>query len=247
MGVAQEQPTKAGVVPWGHSFPNLHSWFYKHLQFARDSSSANSCSIHWAVVNMSSALFRSHNADVKRDGNDGSWSSFGLQIGTPPQTMKVLISTAGTQTMLVAPEGCGAGDPINCKKLRGEFFNFNESSTYSPLQVNLSSSIYALTLESELGYSGKGKYGFDDISFSWQGKEGPTVKNQTVAGIATKDFYLGLLGLNPSLSNFGSYNNPLPSLMENMRSMSLIPSISWGYTAGNQYRRFIHSISSDER
>lgn len=180
----------------------------------------------------------------KRDGNDGSWSSFGLQIGHPPQTVKVLASTASTQTMLIAPEGCASGDPINCKKLRGEFFNYNDSTTYTPLQINVSSSIYALTLESELGYSGKARYGFDDISFSWQGKDGVTARNQTVAGIATKNFFMGLLGLNPLPSNFGSYNTPIPSLMENMRNMSLIPSISWGYTAGNQYRKlFIQYIS----
>ncbi|CAG8959462.1 hypothetical protein HYFRA_00001360, partial [Hymenoscyphus fraxineus] len=170
------------------------------------------------------------------DGNDGSWSSFALQIGTPPQTVKVLASTAGTQTMVIAPEGCVPGDSSNCRKLRGEFFTYNESSTYSPLLVNLSSNIYALTLESELGYTGKGRYGFDHISFSWQSRDGIIVKNQTVAGVATKDFYMGLLGLTPNPSNFGSYNNPIPSLMENMRNMSLIPSISWAYTAGNQYR-----------
>lgn len=32
------------------------------------------------------------------DGNDGPWSSFVIQVGTPAQNVKTLISTAGYQT-----------------------------------------------------------------------------------------------------------------------------------------------------
>ena len=37
------------------------------------------------------------------DGNDGPWSSFALRLGTPAQTVKVMISTAGSQTWVVLP------------------------------------------------------------------------------------------------------------------------------------------------
>jgi hypothetical protein len=184
-------------------------------------------------------------ADYFRDGNDGPWSSFAIQIGTPPQTCKVLISTASSQIWAVTPEGCVSGDPIECQMQRGEFYNYNQSSTYTPNLSNVSSSIYGLDLESSLGYSGRGRYGFDDITLGWQGSGGPTLKNQTVAGIATKTFFMGLFGLTPRPSNFTNFNNPIPSFMQNIRNQSMIPSISWAYTAGNQYRELFSKFLVD--
>ncbi|TVY32123.1 Candidapepsin [Lachnellula occidentalis] len=173
---------------------------------------------------------------LSRDGNDGPWSSFSLQVGTPSQNVKVVISTAGTQTWVVAPDGCISTDPTNCATLRGGEYMFNESNTYVPNLTNLSSNIYNLSFESSLGDTGLGRYGFDDVTLGWQGSGGPILKNQTIAGIATKAFYLGIFGLTPRPSNFTEFNNPIPSYMENLRNQSLIPSTSWAYTAGNQYR-----------
>lgn len=87
-----------------------------------------------------------------------------------------------------------------------------------------------------LGYEGKAAFGFDDITIGWQGAGGPTLKNQTLGGIATKDTYLGLFGLTPRSSNFTTFNSPIPGYIQNLFNQSLIPSTSWGYTAGNQYR-----------
>lgn len=172
-----------------------------------------------------------------RDGNDGPWSSFTLQIGTPPQDVKVLIGTAATQTWAVDPQGCTSLDPSNCATLRGNLFSVNESSTWVPNLTNASHNIYDLGLEANLGYTGNaGRYGFDDITLGWQGSRGPLLKNQTLATIATKEFYLGVFGLTPRPSNFSSFNAPIPSYLENLKNQSLIPSTTWAYTAGNQYR-----------
>jgi len=75
--------------------------------------------------------------------------------------------------------------------------------------------------------------GFDRIAFA--GSLGPTLENQTIAAFAAEDSHLGLLGIDPRLSNFSSAP-PVPSFMQVLRSRSRIPSLSWGYTAGNQYR-----------
>ena len=173
---------------------------------------------------------------LERDGNDGPWSSFALQIGTPPQNVKVFPSTASTQTWVVAEEGCISTDPSNCFDLRGRLYNYSASSTWEVNVSNLSSNIYPLDLESSLGYTGNGRYGFDTITLDWQGGGGPSLKNQTLAGIAAKDFYLGIFGLTARPNNFTTYNDPIPSYMENLRSGNLIPSTTWAYTAGNQYR-----------
>ncbi|KAH9217588.1 aspartic peptidase domain-containing protein [Leptodontidium sp. 2 PMI_412] len=170
------------------------------------------------------------------EGNDGPWSTFTLQIGTPPQNVKVLVSTASTQTWAVATEGCGAGDVTDCPKLRGGQYNYTASSSWVPNLANVSNQIYELGLESALGLKGNGRYGFDDITLGFQGSGGPTLKNQTVAGIAAKEFFMGVFGLTARPSNFTNYDNPIPSYMENLRNQSMIPSLSWAYTAGNQYR-----------
>ncbi|KAF4631167.1 hypothetical protein G7Y89_g6965 [Cudoniella acicularis] len=170
------------------------------------------------------------------DGDDGSWSSFAVQVGTPPQLLRLYVSTALWQTSVVLPQGCIATDPTDCANLRGNEFMLNESSTWENNTADLSSDIYPFQLGEALGYTGKALLGFDDITLDWAGSGGPSLKNQTVAGIATKDSYLGCLGLAPRASNFTTFVNPVPSLMQNLKNQSLIPSTSWAYTAGNQYR-----------
>lgn len=170
------------------------------------------------------------------DGNDGPWSSFVVQVGTPAQNVKTLISTAGYQTWAVLPQGCTSSDPPTCSISRGGEFRPNESTTWLANNVT-SKGIFSLGLELNLGYAGNnGEYGYDTVALGWQGSGGPSLTQQIVAGIANKQFYLGIFGLNPRPSNFSSFNYPIPSYMSNLREQSLIPSISWGYTAGNQYR-----------
>jgi hypothetical protein len=89
-----------------------------------------------------------------------------------------------------------------------------------------------------LNYTGKGRYGFDDITLGYIGSGGLAVKNQSIAGIATKSYFMGLFGLTPRSQNFTSFNDPIPSFMQSLQNEAQIPSLSWSYTAGNQYRMF---------
>ena len=62
---------------------------------------------------------------------------------------------------------------------------------------------------------------------------------QILAGLGISsefDFYFGVFGLNPRPTNFTTYNDPVPSYMSNLKEKNIIPSLSWAYTAGNQYR-----------
>lgn len=88
-------------------------------------------------------------------------------------------------------------------------------------------------LESRVGYDGLGLFGYDGISLGWVGDGLPAVDNQSIAGIISPNFTLGSLALNPRPINFTDYNNPIPSLMQNLRTIETpIPSLSWSYTAG---------------
>ena len=174
-------------------------------------------------------------ASQEFDGNDGPWSSFTVQVGTPPQDVKVLISTASYQTLVVAPEGCTSSDPPNCASSRGGEFVSSLSSTWRINNITANGT-FTLELENNLGYSGNGDYGFDTVGTGWQGSGTPSLAQQIVGKIATKEFYLGIFGLDPRPTNFTNFNDPVPSYMATLKERNIIPSISWGYTAGNQYR-----------
>ena len=174
-------------------------------------------------------------ASQEFDGNDGPWSSFTVQVGTPPQDVKVLISTASYQTLVVVPEGCTSSNPPDYASSRGGEFVSSLSSTWRANNMT-TNGIFTLELEGNLGYSGNGDYGYDTVGMGWQGSGTPSLEQQSVGKIATKQFYLGIFGLDPKPTNFSNFNDPVPSYMATLKERNIIPSISWGYTAGNQYR-----------
>ncbi|KAK6347878.1 hypothetical protein TWF718_005698 [Orbilia javanica] len=170
------------------------------------------------------------------DGNDGPWSTFAVRVGTPSQVVRMLPGTGSDQQMVVIPEGCMAPrDTSTCPNLRVTFQR-NESTTWENNTLYSPTSIYELGVEKRLGYTGNAIFGYDNMVLGWLGNDGPNATNQSIAGIATKDFFLGVLGLNPRPTNFSTFNNPVPSLLQNLRHTQKIPSLSWSYTAGNQYR-----------
>jgi hypothetical protein len=121
---------------------------------------------------------------------------------------------------------------VDCSSLRGFLFRSNASSTWSDR------GLFQLPLypEDALGYSGNADFGFDNITLAWQGQGGAVLGHQVVAGIATKDFYVGMLGLSPQPVNFTDFNHPEPSILGTLTDRKEIPSASWAYTAGAPYR-----------
>lgn len=173
------------------------------------------------------------------EGNDGSWSTFVIRVGTPEQVFHVLISTAGQETWVPVPEGCLFTDPSNCGALRGvepylsqpsDGFQVNASTTWVPINL------YELGLETQLNYTGNGEYGFDTVGLQLPNSGGVSLQHQIVAGIATKSFLFGVFAIGPKPTNFTSFNNPQPSFLYSLRNQSIIPSLLWGYTAGASYQ-----------
>jgi hypothetical protein len=97
-----------------------------------------------------------------RDGNDGKWSSFAIQIGTPPQAVRLFPSTGGQSIWAVLPIGCDESEGSDCPNSRGNTFNPNESTTWEE------QGLYKLPLSPQhyLPYSGNAKFGFDNITAS---------------------------------------------------------------------------------
>lgn len=172
------------------------------------------------------------------DGDDGSWSTFTIRVGTPPQSFRILPATNSDETWVPIPEGCSiTGYPADCGNLRGadpyqvspsSGFNKNGSSTWVEI------GIFDLLMEENLGEDqyANGDYGFDTVGLD-DSPSGPTLPHQVVAGIATEDFWLGYFGLGPKPINFTA---EIPSFMKILADQGLIPSLSYGYTAGTKYR-----------
>ncbi|KAM3424867.1 hypothetical protein BST61_g6844 [Cercospora zeina] len=178
------------------------------------------------------------------DGNDGTWNSFIVQVGTPPQEFRILPSTADQETWIPVPEGCTAASPDNpgyCGYLRGTLpvngvnssgFATNETSSWE----QIGSGIYTLnSQEAELGYGGNGLYGFDTVTWG-NSSSSPKLARQVVAGIAEPAFWLGIAGIGPKPINFTEFNDPIDSSLSKLVKDDKIASLSWAYTAGASYR-----------
>ena len=183
-----------------------------------------------------------------RDGDDGFWSSFALRVGSPEQIVRVLPSTAGQQTWVVNPQGCppgrhGTPTSSSCNESRGCLFDATRSNSWQALGN------YSLDLD-EVGVAENktASYGRDTIALGFDSSTGgPTLNSQVIAAFATDVYYIGVFGLGHQGTNISNFTNPLPSFLTNMRNESLIPSLSWAYTAGARYREFYFWISAQNR
>ncbi|TVY48733.1 hypothetical protein LOCC1_G002310 [Lachnellula occidentalis] len=177
------------------------------------------------------------------DGVDGQWSSVALRLGSPAQIVRAIVSTNSPQTFVVLPQGCDtiAIDPVppNCASGRGGLFNPNASTTWQD-QGFYGINGDGVGIESALGYTQYADYGLEDVGlgFSGGGANTPTLKNQTVSGIASvSPIYFGLFGLGTQPVNYSSIGNfSAPSYFSSLKAQNLIPSLSWSYTAGAKYR-----------
>jgi hypothetical protein len=90
-----------------------------------------------------------------------------------------------------------------------------------------------------LGYEANGQYGTDVIGLNGgngSSSGGVSLSKQIVAGIAAKDFLLGEFGLGIQPTSFSSSAGQSQSFMTTLRQFNLIPSLSYGLTAGASYR-----------
>lgn len=166
--------------------------------------------------------------------------------------VRVLISTAGIDTLVVEPFGCPPSVPgitpsLTCPQSRGELFDSSLSETWSSIGN------YSLGLDVNLGAGATGTYGFDTVALgSNNATGGPTLQRQVVASMSSNNIFTGLFGLGNQPTNFtasNDFNNltgttPYSSFLTTMKSQNLIPSLSWAYTAGAIYSECISTGSA---
>ncbi|SCN74140.1 uncharacterized protein FFE2_03036 [Fusarium fujikuroi] len=161
-------------------------------------------------------------------GSDGNWSTISFSLGSNSQAIEVLVSTALSEFWAIGPGGCLPKEP-HCIAARGGIYNPQESSGWSPLGT------WQLGL-SYLGYDGNGNYGRDVISTQSPLSDDPyTMDGVLIATINTTNYLNGLFGLGITQSNFNGTVADSP-LTQAVGTYGLIPSYSFGYTAGAYYR-----------
>jgi hypothetical protein len=138
------------------------------------------------------------NAFSQGDGADGQWSSLYLRVGSPAQSVRVLVSTNSPNSLVVLPLGCTKQAinplPVNCANLRGLQFDPTQSTTWQD------QGLYGINgdgigLEANLGYAQNASYGLETLGLSQVAGDvnSPTLGNQTVAGIATASPFFTLV------------------------------------------------------
>lgn len=172
-------------------------------------------------------------------GVDGSWSSFGLDIGTPPQTFLTLPAIASNVNWIPLPEGCFNLSQIvpGCGASRGvetssgpesSGFNTNASSTWNQL------GLFSLPVDQSLFEQDQnGLYGLESVRIG--NSQSPRVPDQIVAGVSSADLWVGTFGLNAQPAQFIELGQNASSLLSSLKNAEVIPSLSFGYTAGASY------------
>lgn len=129
--------------------------------------------------------------------------------------------------MVVLPNGCVSGDTI-CPSARGGLFNNISSKSWSETEPT----IYLFQDPSLRALLGN-----DTLTLGVAGITGPSLTNQVIFGIADdRKYYLGMLGLNPVSTSLSKGAKGQPSFITSLRNQDIIPSLSFGYTAGAYYR-----------
>lgn len=113
---------------------------------------------------------------------------------------------------------------IQCRRNRGNLFLANESTTWENVGA------YDLGFNPQVEDSGLGYYGYDKITLN-----GHVVPDQVIAIVKDTRYWLGYMGLGIKETNFKDANK-LTLLSSLVQNQSLIPSHSYGYTAGASYR-----------
>lgn len=120
--------SKAVSIPSSISVPTSQAWCVPHFLLVREHLSLTS--------------------RIRDNDGAGQWSTFIVDVGTPPQTGRVIFSSAGDETWLVVGAGCPSTYPTGCPENRGG--QFSPANSTSWVNIDLST----LRLEENLGYIG---------------------------------------------------------------------------------------------
>ena len=126
------------------------------------------------------------------------------------------------------------GGPGAFEAFMASGFLWNQSSTWQAKPSTV------ISEESFLNVTSSAYFGVDRVGLGSDASAGLNLSSSLIAGVSTETFYLGILGLKPQsitdISTSTAYASPA-TLMEQLKNQNLIPSLSYGYTAGAIYSK----------
>ena len=143
-----------------------------------------------------------------------------------------MVSTVSSETWVGASTACPS-DGWQCIAARGRLFDAHNSSMWQPYGA------WSLQVDAELGNDGYADYGLDNLTFGSTGVTIPKAIIGTYNGtgyINETQYMLGMFGLGVVPGKFPPLNSPVPAVSALVEDLGVIPSHSWGYTAGAKYR-----------
>ena len=144
--------------------------------------------------------------------------------------------------MLEGLPGCGDLRGVNdFNGLPSLGFQTNASSSWNTI------GIYNLAAEDAIfdADGDTGLYGSDVITIpSNVAGDTAQLESQVIAGVATANVWLGVIGLGARAANFSVQAETLSSLIGDMKDQNITSSLSFGYTAGAAYSKLKHPICS---
>lgn len=178
------------------------------------------------------------NPSYRWEGIDGPWSTFDLRVGTPPQLVRVLPSTSGSEVWVVHPQGCNNKSDADCTERRGGIFHWNSSTTFKDLSTPETKPYFELNFDAEeaLGYNGSALVGTDTIALGGEGEVIPALESQVVAAYAVAFPFMGLLGLKGRNATIVNGSDQHESILGALKTSGEVKSAYWAYTAGASYR-----------
>jgi hypothetical protein len=162
-----------------------------------------------------------------RYGNDGTWSTATLRLGSPSQVVYLLAGTGSSITTTVGSVWCNdeAQSGYSCDQ-RGRAFTTSESTTWQEIgqwTLGIRDSVlvedYLLYTTKDLGY---GDFGRDTIKILLDQSD-IEMDTQTIAVVNDTTQLLGMLGLGLDARSF-SNDEQYPSFMSSLFDNQTIPS-----------------------
>lgn len=155
-----------------------------------------------------------------------------------------MVNTLSSETWVVGPGGCASSKQKNlhlfvtqfvlksedslCASSRGALFDYTKSSTWQ------AEGFFELGADVRLGGSAYAQYGLDNLTF---GTTGVILPSAIVGSLNTTEYWLGYFGLGNVPGNFTNVT-PLAAIAGLFDMEGVIPSQSYGFTAGAKYREW---------
>ena len=172
-------------------------------------------------------------------GNDGNWSTFAIDVGTPQQQYRLLPSTSSSQTWVPdPPQACNLGESVPDCAFRRGIDSKNVSLEQSTSWTN--QGMYELSdNHGILGDVGNGTLGTDNITLNQAIPTEAGVSRQLLTAYVNSPVWMGLLGLGDDAGKLPNSNVSASGILSNLRASGQVGCRSYGYTAGAHYCKVV--------